>query len=58
MPKCPHCLEYSRPFMGNLANKNLGDGSRILLTCVNDGKVWKDLEHCGGFLGKLVHRIF
>ena len=58
MPKCPHCLEHSRPFMGILANRNIGDSSRILLTYVNDGNVWKDLEHCGGFLGKLAHIIF
>ena len=53
VPKGPHCLEHSRPFMGILANENFGDGSRILLTCVNVENVWKVLGHGRGFLEKL-----
>ena len=52
VPKGQHCPEHSRPFMGILAHGNLGDGSRILLTCVNVENVWTVLGH-GGFLGKL-----
>ena len=56
VPKCPHFLEYFRPFMGIPSNEDFGESSRVFLTSVNMGNVWKILGLGGGFLEKLVHK--